>query len=475
MLITTDSLIDYSRLLDLVEAGRARARRHGRSILVSHTERVAGLPPLAFFEAGRVLDDHAFYWEYPARSFALAAIGAAYLIETAGAGRFERVAAAWRELREHALIDGLNTMAGSGPTLLGGFAFDPDCERHDPAWREFAPSSALLPRLQLTVTGEIAALTFNVVVDPATTAEALTADVFRLYEQALQNLDMPPARSRQHASFATADVMPAAEWQAVVAATTAAIRAGVYEKVALALALELTSSEPIQIGRALEFLRTHYTGAYTFAVQRGAACFLGATPERLVGLHSGLVSASALAGTAPRGANEEDDLRHGQELLASAKNRHEHAVVVDMVREMLGKVCVDLHAPREPALLKLPNVQHLHTPVSGRLRAGHTLLDLVALLHPTPAVGGIPRDAALAHIRACERLDRGWYAAPVGWIDARGEGDWAVALRSGVVTGNHALLFAGCGIVGDSDPAAEYVETRLKLRPMLAALGATAE
>lgn len=475
MLITTDYLIDYSRLLDLVEVGIARARRHNRSILVSQTERVAGIPPLAFFEAGRVLDHHAFYWEYPTRSFALTALGAAYLVEAAGADRFERVAAAWRELREHSVIDGLNTMAGSGPTLLGGFAFDPESEYHDPAWREFAAGSVLLPRLQLTVTADIAALTFNVVVDPDTSAEAATADVFHLYEQVLQNLDMPPARSRQQACFAIKDVMPAAEWQAIVASTVAAIRAGVYEKVAIALAVELTSSEPIHIGEALEYLRSTYTGACTFAVQRGAACFLGATPERLVGLHSGLVSASALAGTAPRGATEEEDLRHGQELLASGKNRHEHSVVVDMVRAMLGAVCVDLHAPREPVLLKLPNVQHLYTPVSGRLRAGHTLLDLVGRLHPTPAVGGIARDAALEHIRASERLDRGWYAGPIGWIDARGEGDWSVALRSGVVTGNHALLFAGCGIVDDSDPAAEYVETRLKLQPMLAALGTKPE
>jgi isochorismate synthase EntC len=142
-----------------------------------------------------------------------------------------------------------------------------------------------------------------------------------------------------------------------------------------------------------------------------------------------------------------------------------------MLRKAFAELCVDTYAPAAPRLVKLSNLQHLYTPVSGRLRPPYTLLDLVARLHPTPAVGGLPSTTTLEYLRANEGLDRGWYAAPVGWLDARGEGDFAVALRSGLIRDDRAVLFAGVGIVQDSLPDDEYAETNLKFRPILGALG----
>ena len=147
-------------------------------------------------------------------------------------------------------------------------------------------------------------------------------------------------------------------------------------------------------------------------------------------------------------------------------------VVVRALVEALSETCPRLHYSETPSLLKLGNIQHLCTPITGQLANGHTLLDLVERLHPTPAVGGRPREAALRLIREREGLDRGWYAGPVGWLNAEGEGEFAVALRSALLHGNTATLFAGCGIVADSDPVREYAESRLKLKPMLTALGA---
>ena len=183
-----------------------------------------------------------------------------------------------------------------------------------------------------------------------------------------------------------------------------------------------------------------------------------------------MLRTAALAGSAPRGATPEEDARLGQGLLASAKDRGEHAIVVRALTDGLEGICDELTMPAEPALLSVANIHHLHTPVSGRLGPGKTLLDAVERLHPTPAVGGWPRAAALRFIREQEGLDRGWYAAPLGWLDRHGAGEFAVGLRSALLEGSTAALFAGCGIVGDSDPAEEYAESRLKLRPMLAAL-----
>jgi isochorismate synthase len=172
----------------------------------------------------------------------------------------------------------------------------------------------------------------------------------------------------------------------------------------------------------------------------------------------------------PRGATPEEDARIGEELMNSSKNRHEHAVVVDTIKSALGAVCDKVQAAEAPGLLKLANVQHLYTPITGQLQANHSILELVEQLHPTPAVGGLPNKSALEAIREREQLDRGWYAAPVGWLDAKGDGEFVVALRSALLRGNKAVLFVGCGIMGDSDPATEYQESCLKAKVMLSAL-----
>lgn len=187
-------------------------------------------------------------------------------------------------------------------------------------------------------------------------------------------------------------------------------------------------------------------------------------------LRNGAVSAHGLAGSIGRGATPEEDARLGAQLLASAKDLAEHEIVVRTIRENLADICTDLHAPAAPTLLKLRNVQHLFTPISSTIVAGRTIFDLIERLHPTPAVGGRPREQALDWIREHEQLDRGWYAGPVGWLDAGGDGEFAVALRSALTEGNQAVLFAGCGIVADSDPAREYQESQIKLRAMLGAL-----
>ena len=181
--------------------------------------------------------------------------------------------------------------------------------------------------------------------------------------------------------------------------------------------------------------------------------------------------ADALAGSTARGSTPDEDHALGTALLADPKELQEHAFVVRALREALAPDCLALTLPAEPTLVRMPNVQHLHTPVDGVLRRDACILDLVERLHPTPAVGGVPQGTILERIRACEEFDRGWYAGPVGWVDARGGGDFAIAIRSALMTSLAAgpsgvRLYAGCGIVAASDPEAEYRELRLKLRPL---------
>jgi isochorismate synthase len=273
------------------------------------------------------------------------------------------------------------------------------------------------------------------------------------------------------------DALPATAWQAIVESTAAEIREGSFAKVVLARQARVTAPDaPFDAPATLDELRSTYSGgfifAFTFPVAGADRTFLGATPERLVHLRHGIVETSSLAGSIRRGVTPEEDAALGARLLRDEKERTEHAVVAEMLRDALAPLCCGLSVPSAPTLLRLATVQHLFTPIRGALRNGQTILDLVERLHPTPAVGGFPRREALAVIRDREQLDRGWYAGPVGWLDGEGEGEFAVAIRSALLdtSGSDALLFAGCGIVGHSNPAAEYAESRLKMQAMLSAL-----
>ncbi len=457
---------------DLLQAGLSRARRLNRPIVVSHTERVAWQNTTSFFITGHQQGHESFFWSNPDQAYALAGVGVAFRIETEGASRFHDTAEQWHWLLEGAVVDGLDTLPGSGPTLVGGFAFDPLHPR-SALWHGFSDGSFVLPRFQLTTHLDAALLTQNMVVYPETDLDAV-GTTLRATPPPLPGNSANGTLSvngHHHTSkVLTESLLSPDRWMDTVDHATDTIKANALEKVVLARAIAVTAPHAFDLYHVLSALQSAYPTAYTFAVTRGDRVFLAATPERLVAVQGGMVHATALAGTTRRGATPAEDAAQGAALLASKKNRYEHAVVVEMLRNALQEACADIHAADTPQLLKLANVQHLYTPVTGRLRHHATLMDLIAKLHPTPAVGGLPSAPALAYIREHEGLDRGWYAAPVGWMDARKEGDFCVALRSGLVEGNTATLFAGCGIVAESDPASELEETRLKLQPMLKAL-----
>ncbi len=464
---TLDYALDEATLTMQIREGATRAARVDRPILVSHTAPLETTDPLTLLLVAQALNQPAFFWQQPEREHALAGFGAAYRIETRGAERFTAAARQWQRLLEDALIDA-PAVRGAGPLLLGGFSFDPARPR-SLLWEDFADGSLVLPRVQLSSSAGRTLLTVNLLVDGATDAYAAADESLRW---ATMLDDLPLSSADDGLSHARVEeVLPAAVWQELARAAIGAIAEGALDKVVLARAVRLSAARPFSLDRAIRRLRESYSNACTFAITRGARCFLGATPERLVAVEDGIARTAALAGTIRRGATAHEDQLLQQRLLDSVKDRHEHALVVETLRTAFAASCDDVRALEQPEVLRLSNVQHLHTPISGRLRPGHSLLDLLARLHPTPAVGGLPRAAALRYLRDHEQLDRGWYAAPVGWLDAHGAGEFVVALRSGVIDGAQATLFAGCGIVAGSDPVAEYEETRLKLRPMLEALG----
>ena len=269
--------------------------------------------------------------------------------------------------------------------------------------------------------------------------------------------------------FTLTSSIPHGEWQELVTDAVAAIGEGAFAKVVLARAVEVTTNRPIVVGDVVRRLHDLYPSCSTFSVDG----FVGASPELLVRRSGGRIVSHPVAGTVAHVGDPVADAEAAAALLASAKERAEHQLTVDSVADALRPFCSSLDVPSHPEVLALRNVSHLGTRIDGTLQARAELpsvIDLVAALHPTAAVGGAPSDPALAWLAAHERLDRGRYAGPVGWVDASGDGEWWVGIRSAEIDGATAILRAGCGIVADSEPAPELAESQLKLQALLAAL-----
>ena len=278
----------------------------------------------------------------------------------------------------------------------------------------------------------------------------------------------PPGELRWHDGS-----LSAPEWERAVAAAVTRIRAGQLGKVVLARDLYATASQDIDIRVMLHRLADRYPDCYTFACGN----LVGATPELLIRRQDAEISSLVLGGTARRGRDADEDAELGAALLASAKELEEHQYAVVGVRSVLASRCDRLDVDASPSLVRFANVQHLATWITGHLaraqaNGDHSVLALADALHYTPAVCGTPAEVAMELIRDLEGMDRGRYAGPVGWIDARGNGEWGIALRCAEVEGRRARLFAGCGIVAGSDPAAELAETVAKFAAMRFALEA---
>jgi salicylate biosynthesis isochorismate synthase len=471
--------IAAARLRRSVELAGRKARAVGRPILAWTTTRIARVELLALFDHAACVAGDRVLWECPSDQFGVVGAGSAWKVASGGSERFKRVGAAWRSLLDDAVGDEHPTKRwGAGPVLIGGFAFAPEGPT-SAEWDGYPAGGMILPRMSVMSAGDASWLTFAVTVGPECRAAVdAEGEVAACVQACAGALCRAPTASEAGVEAAPrlVEEFPAGEiWKQTVRGAAAAVREGLLTKVVLARAIRM-GADRFHTVRILRRLRTAHPSCTLFAVARADRCFLGATPERLVRLEDGQVSVAAVAGSAPRGGIEAEDARLGKMLLMRSKDRLEQAVVVNELRAALAGICPTVSADAEPELLKTGNVQHLYTALTGALRDPRTVLELADLLHPTSAVGGLPRDRALLWIAEHEGLDRGWYAGPVGWMDRAGNGEFAVAIRSALVRRAEALLFAGCGIVAHSDPDREYAESSLKLRSVLSALnGAQAQ
>jgi len=457
-------------IYESIKEGIARSQAISQPVLVSKVRKARHIDAFSFFRAGRSsFFGERVFWSDSSRNMYIVAIGHAYTINAApGSHRFFHVKNQCRQfLYHHIVLSGNYPLTyGTGPILLGGFSFDPYQQKAG-LWKNFAEGKMVLPYVMLTVTRDESWLTTNMIVNRYDNPDEKIAWLEE-QERLLSRNHVTPV-PHQNRKITEMEVIPD-QWIDSVAKVTKDIRAGLIDKVVLARELRLEASNFIQVEDVLTRLHHEQPASYIFAVESGDHFFIGASPEQLVKKQGNVCQSMCLAGTIARGRTSAEDAELGSALLQDQKNLHEHLLAVRMIKTVAEEVCDEVIIPQDPTLYKLRDVQHLYTPVIGRAKDNVSLLDIVEKLHPTPALGGYPRDKALKTIREAEKLDRGWYAGPIGWVNMDGDGEFVVAIRSGLVQGKSVSLFAGCGIVADSDPESEYLETQMKFKPMLSAL-----
>ncbi len=460
-----------STLLEGLEDAVARAARaerpNTRQRYGSDRSRV---DPSALAFGSRLAGDRWFCWEQPDRGFALAGIGSALQVVSRGEDRFTDVARRCAEaLQDRVASEAPGLPAGAGPVWTGGFAFD-DEGGSEPTWSSLAPALVLMPELAFLRSGEEAYLTASVIVEPGADPDRLL-EPLRGRLAGLRAAPLTPPDPHPRGATRIAGRHSPERYEQIVAAAVERISAGELDKVVLAR--ELTVEAPSAHDPAALFgaLRDLFPSCFCFCFGTPEVAFVGASPELLVRRSGAVAATVALAGTTGRSADPAVDDHLGEAMLRSAKVRNEHEIVIRRIERGLRPHAVWVHAADDPAVVRVGNLQHLATPIRAQLADSRSAIELAGLLHPTPAVGGEPREQALELIDELEGIDRGWYAAPLGWMDAAEDGEFCVGLRSALLRDREAHLFAGNGIVGDSDPAAELAETELKfavLLPLLA-------
>ena len=372
--------------------------------------------------------------------------------------RFLTVSSEW-----HAAVEGAVVEGDIAPFALGGFRFDPACSI-SPMWKNFKDGALSIPRLAVLHLEDSGC---HVVAADYVPPHADLASRFEHMVSLWENRDPISGFAPLAPPLLLESEKEKHRWHALVHAALHDISQGKARKIVAARTLRVKANAPFVVPEIVRRLRVDNPKAAVFAFGRNGGYFVGATPEVLLTANAGAFRTMALAGSAPRSEDPTQDAAFGQELLASEKELQEHDFVVQAVSRALRSRCRCITVDASPSLHKLKSVQHLVTHFEGEIIPPYNILDIIELLHPTPAVGGVPCNSALEFLRAHEGFDRGWYAGPVGWLDALGNGEFMVSLRSGLIDGRNAVLFAGCGLVAGSDPEKEYRETQLKLSTML--------
>lgn len=436
--------------------------------IVSISLEIPPVDPLAVLDAiGQPQQLH-FYFENGGKGEAIAAIGAAMNFQLhLGSQRFVKAQNFIQSCLTHSITTGAIHLPFSGPHFFCSFSFFDRSVRVD---SPFPSATVFLPRWQVARAQNRSILVVNFRLTYRDNLETLSRKICQKIQNISSNSRLNDVSSRNGQIF-NQPIKQTEKFKTAVASALESIQGRKYRKIVLSHALDVSSPKSFHIPQSLNNLRRVYPDCYIFATSNGRGThFIGASPERLLSIHNHQLITDALAGSAPRGKTPTEDAKLANGLLCSEKERHEHRVVIDFISDRLSKLGLQPQSSPQLRLLQLSNIQHLWTPIQATVPPGIHPLEILAELHPTPAVAGAPSDIACQEIKRYEAFDRCLYAAPLGWVDRQGNGEFIVGIRSALIEDNQARLYAGAGIVSGSDPDKELAEIQLKLKALLKAL-----
>ncbi|WP_414548011.1 isochorismate synthase [Anabaena sp. CCY 0017] len=435
--------------------------------IVSISLDIDWVDPLVVLDKLTQANEINFYFENQAKGEAIAAIDTVTKLEIDGKDRFNQAEYFIKSCLKNIINFGNNQPTFAEPHFFCYFSFfDYNSQIDYP----FPSATVFLPRWQVAVKNKRCILVNNINIQASTNVENILQNLqdkivqIQSLEYASANLEQLPTK------FSKQSVTNAQDFKRAVGSAVEKIRSSHLSKIVLANALDVKSSHIFNLFQSLNNLRQIHPNCYIFSTSNGKGQnFIGASPERLISINNQELISDALAGSAPRGKTPAEDAANANRLLNSIKERHEHSLVIDFITQRLTQLGL-LPQVLAPRLRQLSNIQHLWTPITAKVTANVHPLQIVSQLHPTPAVAGATRDFACAEIRRYESFERGLYAAPLGWIDANGNCEFIVGIRSALIDGDRARLYAGAGIVAGSDPEKEFAEVQLKLQALLKAL-----
>ncbi|WAL62750.1 isochorismate synthase [Thermocoleostomius sinensis] len=463
-----DSLQDCNKLYQFLDFCKQQSIAEQHEKIASISSTIESIDPLAvLWQFGKPQQRH-FYFENRDQERAIAAIGEARSIQIEGTRRFETAQEFIQRCLKHFVISDASNLPWAQPCFFSSFTFFDQST----ASNSYFPSAIVfLPQWQIVQGSDRSAILLHQVIEADTNIELLTEKIWRDF-QSIQQISYSFFHfSTQLPTLLNWEIVDTHDFQSTVVAALKSIQQQQLNKLVLAHAIDVVSPLPFQWGHSLHNLRQLHPDCYVFSVGNGhGQSFVGASPERLLSVCDRTLITDALAGSAPRGRTLAEDTELAQRLLNNDKERREHQVVVDFIHQTLAQFGLKLRFTHVPDLLQLSNIQHLHTPIQTVLPVGLHPLEILAALHPTPAVAGLPREIACEQIQQYEQFERSLYAAPIGWVDAQNNAEFVVGIRSALLDGNRARLYAGAGIVSGSDPEREFAEVRLKLQALLRAL-----
>jgi len=456
-----------------IEAVREALAQNKDKKWLSYSIPIPEIDPLAFAEQYPD-EDNLYYWEQPQKQFAIVAGGVAEILKATGPYRFDQIGEQFRVLKKKLITVSSIRHTLTNPVLVGGYSFSD--HNVQSLWKKFGAARFQLSNWTIIKSARLVLLTLTVSVANREISEVLEdlqqtrADIIKRWKSVKKtsHTDISVAVDNYRVKQPKNSF---SDWRKQVMQCRDMIARGSFNKIVIARQLDFETEKHIQVSRAMYHLRRQFPECYNFMIKvDGGPIFIGATPERLIAIRKNRILTESLAGSISRGVSASEDVALGHTLMESLKERSEHNYVVEEISKNLRKYSHRVEHPHEPVIKKLQNVQHLYTPISAEIDKNTTIHEMAGLLHPTPAVGGFPRPAAVPYINEIEKMDRGWYAGPIGWFNISGSGEFAVAIRSALVDKNRARLYAGCGIVKNSDPATEWQETYLKFSPVFEAL-----